>query len=243
MAEDPGVYKPKKSQLKRTRKSTGDKVRASQPRALAGAGPSVRTSGPRGKGVSLGIDVKVNYKSWAKTMASIEMLELKIHRMDQRGGRYKKEGRLKHFHGVKTMMRKMFGRAETCVPPLVVMIKPMVQAMFVENFATNGLPSGGWAPLSPSYGAWKALKHPGAPTMVATGKLFESLTVGLREDKITNNSVEFGNKVRYATFHQYGTTRMPMRRLVFEHDPFAKSVAGLVGEYVHGVRGIAPGSR
>lgn len=237
-----GLYGPKKSKLKRTRKSLGNKVRAAPP-TPAGTRPSVRTAGVRGKGVSLGVDVKVNYKSWASSMAAIELLEKRIHAMDSKGGRYKKEGKLKHFHDVKVMMKKMFARAETCVPPLALTIKPMVQAMFVENFVSNGLPSGGWAPLSPSYAAWKIKRYGTVPTMVATGRLFQSLTVGLKEDKITNDSIEFANKVKYSTWHQYGTTRMPMRKLVFEHDPFAKAVAGLVGEYVHGVKGLKPGSR
>jgi len=106
----------------------------------------------------------------------------------------------------------------------------MVAAMFAENFLSNGLPSGGWAPLSPAYGAWKALRYPGKPTMQATGRLFESLTTGLKTDKITNDSVEFGNKVRYSTWHQYGTTRMPMRRLVFEKPGFAAAAGGVVAK-------------
>lgn len=219
---------PQRRQIKRTRKSTGDKVREAAPRALAGAGPSVRTSGVRGKGVSLGIDVKVNSKSYAKTVNSIRMLEKKIHRMgDGMGDRA--EGAT-HFAGVYTMMAKIYGRAQVCVPPAVAVLKPMVAAMFAENFTSNGLPSGGWAPLSPAYGAWKALKFPGRPTMQRNGDLFASLTTGLRTDKITNDSVEFGNKVRYSTWHQYGTTRMPMRRLVFEKPGFAAAAAGVVAK-------------
>jgi len=66
--------------------------------------------------------------------------------------------------------------------------------------------------------------------MQATGRLFESLTTGLKTDKITNDSVEFGNKVRYSTWHQYGTTRMPMRRLVFEKPGFAAAAGGVVAK-------------
>lgn len=227
------LFPKKRTQIKRSRKSTGDKVREAAPRALAGAGPSVQTSGVRGKGVSLGIDVKVNHKTYAAAVKSVRMLEKKIHRMgDGRGD--SANPTLTHFAGVYTLMAKIYGRAQVCVPPAIAIIKPQVAMMFAENFLTNGLPSGGWAPLSPAYGAWKALKYPGRPTMQATGRLFESLTVGLSTDKIKNDSVEFGNKVRYSTWHQYGTTRMPMRRLVFERPGFAKAAGSVFAKIAVG---------
>jgi len=229
---------PRRKQIKRTRKSTGDKVREAAPIDTTGR-DFVRTSGVRGKGVSLGIDVKVNHKSYAKTVKSIRMLEKRIHKMgDDRTS--SSNPTLTHFAGVYTMMAKMYGRAQVCVPPTITIIKPQVALMFAENFLSNGLPSGGWAPLSPAYGAWKALRFPGKPTMQATGRLFESLTTGLSTDKITDDSVEFGNKVRYSTWHQYGTTKMPMRRLVFERPGFAKAVGSVFAKYVanHGVSGL-----
>jgi phage gpG-like protein len=86
-----------------------------------------------------------------------------------------------------------------------------------ENFGLGGLPAGGWAPLSPVYGAWKAIRFPGAPPMVRTGRLFASL-IDLRgpENSIRPKSATFGTEVEYAKFHQYGTTKMPKRKIVFE---------------------------
>jgi len=214
------LFPRKRTQLNRSRKSTGDKVRSAAPIDTTGR-DFVRTSGVRGKGVSLAIDVKVNHKSYAKSVAHIKAFQKAIQRIGDRDN--SATPGLTHFAGVYELWGKIYGRSQVCVPPAVAIIKTQVQMMFAENFLTNGLPSGGWAPLSPAYGAWKALRYPGKPTMQATGRLFASLTVGLSTDKIKNDSVEFGNKVRYSTWHQYGTTRMPMRRLVFERPGFAKA--------------------
>jgi len=225
------LFPRKRTQLNRSRKSTGDKVRNAAPIDTTGR-DFVSTSGVRGKGVSLGIDVKVNHKSFASTIKQIKSFEKLIHRMGDRDD--SATPGLTHFAGVYLMIGKIYGRAQVCVPPAVTVLKPMVAMMFAENFATNGLPSGGWAPLSPAYGAWKLLKYPGRPTMQATGRLFQSLTIGLSTDKIKNDSVEFGNKVRYSTWHQYGTTRMPMRRLVFERPGFAKAAGNVFAKIAVG---------
>lgn len=243
--QQPDASKIRKSSLKRSKKSLGQKVRsANTANALKGlTGQSVnvpRTSTSKGGGVSLGIDVKPNYASWARSMRSIDWFENQIHKIGTTKGRAK-GGRATHFHGVKTMMKKMFARSEACIPAVLPIIYPTVQAMMVENFMTNGLPSGGWAPLSPKYAAFKVTRYGPMPTMIATGELFASLTTGLVTDKVTNTSVEFANKVRYSKWHQYGTTRMPMRRLVYEAPGFANEVGEAIANFVHGVSQI--GSR
>lgn len=103
-----------------------------------------------------------------------------------------------------------------------------------ENFSMLGLPSGAaWDPLSPKYGAWKAVNHPGAPLMIRSGKLFESLT-NLRgsPNAIRRDSAEFGTRVEYAKFHQRGTFKMPKRQIIFEPPLFATRLAQKLGEYI-----------
>lgn len=101
--------------------------------------------------------------------------------------------------------------------PVFKKIRDELEEVWSNNFMTNGLPSGGWAPLDPGYASWKSVNFPGMPPMIRSGKLFSSLgnlrgTVNVIKDR----SATFGTPVKYAEFHQLGTTRMPMRRVVFE---------------------------
>lgn len=99
-----------------------------------------------------------------------------------------------------------------------------------ENFSTGGLPVGGWKPRTREY-PW--------PIMVKTGKLAKSLE-GLfgPPNNIGAKSAEFGTKVEYAKFHQYGTTRMPSRKIVFEPRGFARDLASKAAGYV--ANGLQP---
>ena len=105
-----------------------------------------------------------------------------------------------------------------------------------ENFRQAGLPSGGWSPLDPEYSAWKNLREPGAGTMIRTGRLFRGLTsLDAPPNKIDIMEATFGTKVEYAKFHQYGTTRMPKRKVVYEPLGFASRFGEVAATYVgHG---------
>jgi phage gpG-like protein len=103
----------------------------------------------------------------------------------------------------------------------------MLEKANAENFTTGGLPVGGWKPRKDAY-AW--------PLMKRTGKLFNSL-VNLRGNPnvITSNEAHFGTSVEYAKFHQYGTTKMPARKIVFDPPGFSRDIAEKAAAYV--VRG------
>ena len=61
--------------------------------------------------------------------------------------------------------------------------------------------------------------------MVQTGRLFASLTGATASfETMTNTSITVGTSVEYAKFHQYGTTKMPKRKIVFEPPLFAKKL-------------------
>lgn len=94
------------------------------------------------------------------------------------------------------------------------------------NFTASGLPVGGWSPLKPKYASWKARNFPGAPIMVQNGALRRDLTT-LRgaASEIRMTSAKFGTNIEYAKFHQYGTSRMAKRQIVFEPPLFAKQLA------------------
>lgn len=123
-------------------------------------------------------------------------------------------------------------RAQTILP-LYPKVRTYLQAANASNFTTNGLPTGGWDPLSPGYSSWKASRFPGAPPMVRTGKLFASLTaLSGAANKASNTEFQFGTTVEYAKFHQYGTEKMPKRQIVFVPAGFAKWLASSVGTWI-----------
>ncbi len=102
-----------------------------------------------------------------------------------------------------------------------------------ENFAASGLPVGGWAPLDQKYSAWKSVNFPGRPILEATGNLKNSLVrLDGPTNKIRLKSAEFGTDVEYAKFHQYGTSKMAKRQIVYEPRGFARTLAEHTGEYV-----------
>lgn len=86
----------------------------------------------------------------------------------------------------------------------------------VRQFASEGAyASGGWAPLSPRYAAWKARHYPGRKILARTGRLRRSLTrrpFGV--ERISADSMVLGTDVPYAVYHQRGTRFMPRRRPV-----------------------------
>lgn len=93
------------------------------------------------------------------------------------------------------------------------------------NFTAHGLPSGGrWEPRSKPY-PW--------PIMRRTGSLMSSLTSLFgAPNEVNNTSATFGTNVEYAKFHQYGTTKMPARKIVFEPRGFARDLASKAAAYV-----------
>jgi phage gpG-like protein len=101
------------------------------------------------------------------------------------------------------------------------------------NFNSLGLPVGGWSPLQPRYASWKAREFPGTPPMIVSGKLFRSLTqLDGPANSIGLTKATFGTDIEYAKFHQYGTTKMAKRKIVYEPVLFAKSLAIIAAGYV-----------
>jgi len=116
--------------------------------------------------------------------------------------------------------------------PVLEWAKKDLQKSFATNFASNGLLVGGWAPLDPEYAGWKQVRFPGAPTLVQTGELFRSLTTDNFSGSIKPNEIIIGTNLRYAKFHQYGTSKMPKREIVFEPKGFARELAKRAAQWV-----------
>jgi phage gpG-like protein len=121
------------------------------------------------------------------------------------------------------MLSKMKMRAEDMIPVFKHAQSELEKAN-AENFATGGLPSGGWPPRTRKY-AWKI--------MVKTGKLADSLTsLTGPPNVITPTFAEFGTSVEYAHFHQSGTTKMAQRKVVFEPRGFSKEIGDAAADYI-----------
>lgn len=118
--------------------------------------------------------------------------------------------------------------------PVLTQARVELNTANAANFGLGGLPSGGWAPLSPSYGSWKLAHFPGVPPMVKTGRLSASLSGGTAESifSMTPKKMQVGTRVEYAKFHQYGTSKMPARRVVFEPPLFAKKLGGSAARWM-----------
>lgn len=76
-----------------------------------------------------------------------------------------------------------------------------------------------WEPLSPAYGAWKALHYPDKTILRRTDRLWRSLTNKTGEDNVSlvlPLHAAFGARPpsgRYGRFHQLGTANMPQRKI------------------------------
>lgn len=124
--------------------------------------------------------------------------------------------------------------------------KVYLEAANAANFAANGLPSGGWAPLQPQTAAWKLAHGYPTETLVASGELFESVThFAGTGSQIRPKSAEFGTTVSYAKFHQYGAPRahLPKRQVVFEPPGFAELIAEATAQHIKGGTVVAAASQ
>lgn len=130
------------------------------------------------------------------------------------------------------LMVKMKKRAND-MRPVLWRAKQWLRLANEENFRQGGLPSGGWSPLDRQYAAWKAARGEGGRTMVRTGRLFASLaSLDGPPNRIDLMTATFGTSIEYAKFHQYGTTRMPKRKIVYEPVGFAKGLGEVAAIYV-----------
>lgn len=129
-------------------------------------------------------------------------------------------------------MREMERRSKD-FRPVFRWAKKELEKANKANFTANGLPVGGWSPLDARYGAWKAREFPGQPIMQATGRLFRSLaSLDGSPNRIGRTSAEFGTEIEYAKFHQYGTSKMAKRQIVYEPRGFARTLGRIVGQHI-----------
>lgn len=118
--------------------------------------------------------------------------------------------------------------------PVFRWAQQVLKKTFTENFTSQGLPVGGWSPLDAEYAAWKARELPGRPTLVRSGELFRSISElsDPSVNEINKLSATFGTAVKYAGFHQYGTSNMPKRQILFIPQSFTDEFAEKLANYI-----------
>jgi len=109
-----------------------------------------------------------------------------------------------------------------------------ITRLFLESqrrqFASEGaFGSGGWAPLSPAYAAWKRRAYPGKTILRRTDELYRSLTSGPQVRIATPKRLTLGSAVAHGVYHQRGDG-VPRRRPVDLPETIRRSATKLVHE-------------
>lgn len=102
-----------------------------------------------------------------------------------------------------------------------------------RGFESQGF--GQWAPLSPGYAKRKERKAPGAPIMVLTGTLKDSMIKrGARDNifEVTVLGVSVGTAVPHAFLHEQGAEGRPARELVFTTPALEAAAVDLAEAYL-----------
>ena len=98
-------------------------------------------------------------------------------------------------------------------------LKQRYVAILTRQFSSQGAAgaSGRWAPLTVKYAIQKSKRFPSAKILVATGRMKGSfLKSPSSQARVTGKGVEYsyGSTDSKADFHQFGTPRMPARRII-----------------------------
>lgn len=134
--------------------------------------------------------------------------------------------------GVFARLTAINARGRNVRPWFDKLAKALV-ATQITNFATKGSLAGGWPPLSPNYGLWKAANKPGRPMMVSSGALLRSVSSRDRlVQSMTGTTMRIGSDVDYAHFHQNGTRNMPRRKVVVVPESVVKALKFDLAAYV-----------
>ncbi len=112
-----------------------------------------------------------------------------------------------------------------------------------RQFRTEGAyGSGGWAPLSEGYAAWKAQHYPGQPILQRTGDLYRSLTGGAGFVRvIEDHFMVVGSSVEYGGFHMRpGPNGRPARKPIELTETLRRSWVKQLQAHIMGEASNAP---
>jgi phage gpG-like protein len=138
-----------------------------------------------------------------------------------------------HVEGVQKLqldLNSLVKRSDNLTVPLkqgrVLMLRSINQ-----NFHKSGRPIL-WTPLSLAYAKQKKRQGYGNKILVRTGQLKRSISGSVQPKKLT-----IGTAVHYGKYHQFGTSKMPMRKFLLFQDEDLKRISTLVREYLLDKRG------
>jgi phage gpG-like protein len=149
--------------------------------------------------------------------------------------------------GDNVLLRELRGwqiRAVDARPAFELMADAFGDAETRQFDSEGAYGSGGWAPLSPSYAAWKDRHYPGKPILERSGALRHALTqrpFGI--EHIQNHFAEFGIAANastgpyYGQFHQEGTDKMPARPVVAFPESLKREFVKIMQEWLVGGAG------
>ena len=103
-------------------------------------------------------------------------------------------------------------------------------------FATNGAFGGKpWKPLKPDYMQWKVRSGYPKNILVRTGKLRRSYTSRpMNIEVYLKNKARYGTKIKYAGYHQSGTSNMPARPVLRDNKKMKEDIGKIVLNYLTG---------
>lgn len=107
-------------------------------------------------------------------------------------------------------------------------LQASLEDALVDQFQDSGIgQTGPWTEVTQRYFDMKKRQGFGTKTLVKTGMLRDSLTIGSAVGAIRRadaGSFAFGSSIKYASFHQMGTSRMPARPPLDLPDSFEKKL-------------------
>ena len=109
-----------------------------------------------------------------------------------------------------------FGEHIPNMQPFFEMAADMISGFVRAQFESEGGRTGGWAPLSPKYAAYKLSKVGSQPILVYTGRMRQSLIekTGDNIREIGTDRMRWGTSTPYAIWHQRGTSKMSQRKII-----------------------------
>lgn len=132
------------------------------------------------------------------------------------------------------LLRDLKGKVKDMAPVWVqigdIVSDEMTQAFDSQGVSANGVP---WAPLSPPYLRWK-LRHGFDPRVLhQTGAMRNSFTSRpMSIEKYARHQATFGSDDPKAAFHQFGTSKMPQRRILNVTPEFSARVNDRLRNYL-----------
>lgn len=134
---------------------------------------------------------------------------------------------------VKRRLGSARDRSRDVRPAWAAVGDDVADAMAMQ-FMTAGAAAGRpWAPLNPDYLAWKVAHNYDPRTLHRTRRMRDSLVSRPMDiEEYHAEYADFGSSDEKLPFHQYGTSRMPQREVLFWHEPLITRTVRRVRNYI-----------